>query len=167
VDAPPREPLTPRNRALLGGVLAGILGTSGMILVGIATEAGFRLPLSRLLPELELGFGGPLAGAGILGPGLSLPVHYLHGIVLGVLFAGVIGLAEHLGLAPRIPLWSSGLLFGAVVSAIVLVLLQTTSNAALTPGVTGLVVLMHLTFGGLAGTLLQNVREIPFRGQAR
>jgi hypothetical protein len=167
VAAPPRGSLTRRNRAILGGVLAGILGTSGMILVGIAAEAGFRLPLSRLLPELELGFGGPLAGAGILGSSFSLPVHYLHGIVLGLLFAGIIGLGEQLRVAPRIPLWCSGLLFGAVVAGVVLVLLRATSSAALTIGLTGLVVLIHLTFGGLAGILLQQVRTDRSMGQGR
>jgi hypothetical protein len=167
VAAPPRESLTRRNQVLLGGGLAGILGTSGMILVGIAAEVGFGLPLSRLLPELELGFGGPLAGAGILGRGFSLPVHYLHGTILGLLFAGIIWGSEHLRVAPRTPMWSSGLIFGAVVSGVVLVLLLVTSNATVTPGLTGLVVLMHLTFGGLVGILFHRVREIPFRVQTR
>jgi hypothetical protein len=166
VVAPPRETLTPRNRTFLGGVLAGFLGTSGMILVGVGAEAGSGLPFSQFLPELELGFGGPWAGVGSLGSGFALPVHYLHGVILGLLFAGIIVLGERLRVAPEIPLWSSGLIFGAVVSGIVLVLLRATSNAQLIPGLVGLVVLMHLTFGGLAGILFQRIRGIPEPGTA-
>ncbi|MGA7862134.1 MAG: hypothetical protein WCB19_09830 [Thermoplasmata archaeon] len=129
-----------------------------MILLGIVAEGGAGVSLSRLVPELELGFGGPLAGAGVLGPDFSLPVHYLHGVVLGLLFAGIILLGEHFRVAPRVPLWSSGLVFGAVVSGIVLVLLAVTTSVALSPGLIGLVSLLHLTFGGLAGSLLPRVR---------
>jgi hypothetical protein len=159
VAARPRERLTGKARTLLGGVLGGIFGTSGMVLLGITLEWGAGLPLDRLLPELELGFGGPLAGAGVLGPGFSLPVHYLHGAVLGLLFAGLILLGEHLEVAPRIPLWGSGLIFGAVVSGVVLLLLDLTAGGALTPGLLGLVCLLHLTFGGLAGLVLPRVRS--------
>lgn len=159
--ARPGKPLTGSARTLVGGILGGILGTSGMILGGIALERAAGLALPQLLPDLELGFGGPLAGAGILGPDFSLPVHYIHGVLLGMLFAGIVLVAERFQVAPRIPLWSGGLLFGAVVAAVVLALLQRTSNGTLGPGIIGLVVLLHLTFGGLAGLLISSVR-IPF-----
>lgn len=161
MDALPRAPLTRRGRTLLGGLLGGILGTSGMVLVGIAAEWGAGIPLDRLAPELELGFGGPLAGAGVLGSDFSLPVHYLHGLILGLLLAGILLLGGQFGVAPRIPGWASGLTFGAVVSGIVLVLLMVTSNTALSAGLIGLVFLLHLTFGGSAGALIQRVRDGP------
>jgi len=157
VAAPPREPLTRRPRTLLGGLLGGTLGTSGMILLGIGAESGAGLPLGRLLPELEIGFGGPLAGAGALGAGFSLPVHYLHGLVLGLLFAGILLVGERFKVAPRIPIWSSGLIFGAVVAVVVLGLLAVTSGSSLDPGAIGLVCLLHLAFGGLSGAVVQRV----------
>jgi hypothetical protein len=154
VDAQPRGPLTDRTRVLRGGLLGGIFGTSGMIFVGIAAEWVAGVPLRGLLSELELGFGGPLAGAGILGPDFSLPVHYLHGAVLGLLFVGILWVGERLGVAPSIPYWSSGLIFGTVVAGIVLVLLEASTGTDLRPALIGLVVLLHLTFGGLAGVTL-------------
>jgi hypothetical protein len=159
----PRE-LLPRSAAtLLGGLLGGILGTSGMILVGVAAEAAAGLSLTRWLPQLELGFGGPLAGAGILGTDFSLPAHYVHGTVLGLVFAGLLLFGERVRIAPRIPPWESGLAFGAVVAGIVLLLLRATVSIALTPGLVGLVLLLHLTFGALAGILVQWVspQSIP------
>jgi hypothetical protein len=166
VDARSRELPLRSVRTLCAGLLGGILGTSGMILVGVAAEAGARLPLAQILPELELGFGGPLAGAGALGPDYSLPVHYLHGAVLGFLFAGIVLAAEHVHMAPRIPGWASGLIFGAVVAAVVIGLVWVTSAGALGLGVVGLIVLLHLTFGGLTGALVQRVRvpapSVPF-----
>ncbi|MCI4351947.1 MAG: hypothetical protein L3K14_00965 [Thermoplasmata archaeon] len=156
--APLKKPPTPRSPILVGGLLGGILGTSGMILVGIVAEWGAGVPLSRLTPELELGFGGPFAGAGVLGSGLSLPVHYLHGMLLGLVFAWVVWLGERLGLAPRIPLSASGLLFGGIVSTFVVALLAATAGGPLSPGVVGLVGLLHLTFGGLTGATLERVR---------
>lgn len=132
-----------------------------MILVGIAAEWGAGIPLHRLIPQLELGFGGPLAGAGFLGSNFSLPVHYLHGLILGLLLAGILWVGERWRLAPQGPVWTSGLIFGAVVSVVVLGLLAGTSNTPLSPGLIGLVVLLHLTFGGLAGALIQRVRQEP------
>jgi hypothetical protein len=132
-----------------------------MILVGLAAEAGAKVPLDRLVPTLELGFGGPLAGAGVLGPAFSLPIHYLHGVALGLLFVGIILLGERLGVAPPIPLWSSGMVFGGIVAGVVLFLLVETSTLTLTPGLVGLVCLLHVTFGGLAGFALQRCR-VPF-----
>jgi hypothetical protein len=158
VDARSKEPPPGSVRTLCAGLLGGILGTSGMILVGFAAEGAARLPLGRILPELQLGFGGPLAGAGILGPDFSLPVHYLHGVALGLLFAGIVLAAEYGQMAPRIPLWASGLIFGAVVAAVVMALVWATSTEALSVGVGGLIVLLHLTFGGLTGALVQRVR---------
>lgn len=162
MGAPPRNPLTGRAQTTLyGGLLGGLLGTSGMIFIGVAAERGAGLPLPRLLPELELGFGGPAAGAGVLGADFSLPIHYLHGAVLGILFAGLLLLSDHLGMAPRVPLWSIGLIFGAVVSGFVLALLKVTSAGVLDPGLIGLVCLLHLTFGGSAGAVIQRVRAMP------
>jgi hypothetical protein len=166
VDARPREPLTDRTLHLLGGLLGGILGTSGMIFVGIAAEAVAGIPARRLLSELELGFGGPLAGAGILGSDFSLPVHYLHGAVLGLLFVGILWVGERLRVAPRIPYWSSGLIFGAVVAGVVLILVEAATGIELDPALIGLVVLLHLTFGGLAGVTLSWVRAGPASGSA-
>jgi hypothetical protein len=166
VDAQPREPLTDRTRLLLGGLLGGILGTSGMIFVGIAAEWAAGVPVRGLLPELELGFVGPLAGAGILGPDFSLAVHYLHGAVLGLLFVGILAVGERLRVAPRIPYGASGLIFGAAVAGIVLVLLEATTRTDLGPALIGLVVLLHLTFGGVAGGTLSRVRAASVSGTA-
>jgi hypothetical protein len=129
-----------------------------MILVGVAAELSVGLPLRRVLPELELGFGGPVAGAGVLGPSFALPVHYLHGAVLGLLFVGIILLGERYQLTPQLSLPVSGLVFGAAVSVAVLLLLWWTSPGPLSLGLIGLVCLLHLTFGGLAGTALEYVR---------
>jgi hypothetical protein len=159
VAAPQREPLSRRSRTLLGGALGGILGTSGIILLGLGIEGAFGFGLDRLIPELELGFGGPLAGAGVLGPDFSVPIHYLHGAILGLVLAGLLLLDDRLRWADRIPVWADGLIFGAVVASVVLVLLDATSGSALTPGLAGLVILLHVTFGGLAGAVVQRVRE--------
>ena len=157
--APPIGPPRSSSATLLGGLFGGILGTSGMILVGLGAESTTGLSFNRLLPELELGFGGPIAGAGVLGSSFTLPIHYLHGIVLGLLFAGIWLLGERWALLPPIPVWASGMVFGAVVSAFVLGLLAGTVGDLLTPGVAGLVFLLHLTFGGLTGAAVQQFRR--------
>lgn len=166
--AQPSVPPTRRFRTLLGGMLGGILGTSGMIGLGLAVEAAAGLPLHELIPELELGFGGPVAGAGVLGPEFALPVHYLHGVLLGLVLAGFLLLDDRLEWARQVPVWASGLLFGGVVSAVVFVILAATHGGAPTPGLAGLVVFLHFAFGGLAGLAIHRVRDgiLPRRGDA-
>jgi hypothetical protein len=153
------RPLSRNAWTFLGGLLGGIIGTSGMFLIGVAAERLATVPLDRTLPQLELGFGGPVAGAGVLGPDLSLPVHYLHGAVLGLLLAGILLLGERWRVAPHIPLWADGLIFGTAVSGFVVLLLDATVPEKLSPELVGLVVLLHVTFGGLAGGVLQRVRD--------
>lgn len=160
--APLRVAHPDRTVLLLGGVLGGILGTSGMILVGLAAERAAGVPPVRWVADLELGFGGPWAGAGTYGPVVALPVHYLHGLILGLVFVGLLAAGERLGWAPALPPAANGLIFGVVLSGFVGVLLWATTPGPATPGLVALVLLMHLTFGGAAGAVVGQLRH-PFR----
>lgn len=140
--------------ALLGGGLGGLLGTSAMVLVGLGVEAGAGLPTVRLLPELELAFGGPVAGAGALGATFALPVHYAHGLALGLLFVGILALGDRWSIRPRLPLWAQGLIYGGAVSGVAIALLATTDGGLPNPDLAGLVCLLHGTFGVLLGAIV-------------
>ena len=157
---PDRVPSQWEWRLLLGGgVLGGILGTSGMVIGGVTAEVASGVRPADLLGTLEIGFGGALAGAGALGPSWGLPVHYLHGIVLGLLLAALIRLGARFELTRGLSPSYAGPMFGLVLSPFVTGFLVWTDPGVLTLDEAVFIVVLHVVFGALAGLALDWTRR--------
>lgn len=142
-------------------MLPGILGTPGRIFTGIGAERAAGVRLHRILPVLELGLGGPWAGAGVLEPDLSLPVYYRHGAVSGLSLAGMPLVGERFRVAPRLPFWTGEPVFGAVVAGITLALLDPATGVGDRPALVGFVVLLPVTFAGWTDRTFSRLRGGP------
>lgn len=159
MDAPPiRFPTRDPRATLVAGLLGGVLGTSVMIVLGVVSEWASGVPPRQLGMILELGFGGPLSTLGSFGPATVLPLHYVHGALLGLLLGVLIMATSRTRFADRLPDWVTGLAFGAVISPVVLALLVASVTLVLTPGLVGLVFLLHLGFGATVGGVVQGLR---------